>query len=46
MIEAPPLGIARFVAALRYADIPADVRERARLHILDALGVSLAANAS
>jgi 2-methylcitrate dehydratase PrpD len=45
MTDMPALGIARFAAALRYEDIPTAVRERARVHILDALGVGLAANA-
>jgi len=34
-------GIARFVAALRYEDIPAEVRTRIRLLMLDALGCAL-----
>ncbi|HUC66924.1 MAG TPA: MmgE/PrpD family protein [Stellaceae bacterium] len=45
MTDTPALGIGRFAAALRYEDIPATVRERARLHMLDALGVGFAANA-
>jgi aconitate decarboxylase len=34
-------GMARFVANLRYDDIPPDVRHRAKLLILDALGSGL-----
>lgn len=45
MTDTPALGIARFAAALRYEDIPAAVRERARIQILDGLGVGLASNA-
>jgi 2-methylcitrate dehydratase PrpD len=45
MNESPALAIARFVAALRYEDIPAAVRERARIQILDGLGVGFASNA-
>ncbi len=45
MIDTPALGIARFAAALRYEDIPAAVRERARIQILDGLGVGFASNA-
>ncbi|WIM12861.1 MmgE/PrpD family protein [Enhydrobacter sp.] len=41
----PALDIARFAAALRYEDIPAAARERARIQMLDGLGVGLAANA-
>jgi 2-methylcitrate dehydratase PrpD len=36
--------LARFAATLRYEDIPAPVLERAKLHILDALGVALASS--
>lgn len=43
---APPSRIlARFAAGLRLADVPAQVRERAKLHMLDAIGVGLASNA-
>jgi 2-methylcitrate dehydratase PrpD len=45
MDETPACAIARFVAGLHYEDIPATVRERARLQILDGLGVGLASNA-
>ena len=45
MNETPALAIARFVAELRYEDIPAAVRERARIQILDGLGVGFASNA-
>ena len=37
-------GMARFVASLRYDDIPTDVRHRAKLLILDALGSGLYAS--
>lgn len=36
--------IARFAAGLRLEDVPEAVRQRARLHILDALGLGLAAS--
>lgn len=42
---APSRAIAEFAAALRYEDIPAAVRERARIQILDGLGVGFASNA-
>jgi 2-methylcitrate dehydratase PrpD len=45
MTESPARSIARFAAALRYEDIPLAVRERARIQILDGLGVGFAANA-
>lgn len=45
MTDTPALSIARFAAALRYEDIPAAVRERARIQILDGLGVGFASNA-
>ncbi len=41
----PSSRIGEFAARLRYADIPEAVRERARIQILDGLGVGLAANA-
>ena len=37
--------LARFVAELRLAEVPLEVRHRAKLHILDALGLGLASNA-
>jgi 2-methylcitrate dehydratase PrpD len=37
--------IARFAAGLRLDDVPEAVRQRAKLHILDALGLGLASNA-
>lgn len=40
--EPPSRRLARFAAGLRLADVPAAVRERAKLHILDALGLGLA----
>lgn len=46
---APPLSpsrkLAKFAAALRLAGVPAPVRDRAKLHILDALGLGLASSA-
>jgi len=45
MTATPARRIARFAAALRYEDIPAAVRERARIQMLDGLGVGFAANA-
>lgn len=42
---APASVIAQFSAALRWEDIPAPVIERAKLLILDGLGVGLASNA-
>ncbi len=41
----PARRIAEFAAALRYEDIPEAVRERARIQILDGLGVGFASNA-
>lgn len=38
-------AIAAFATGLSLGDVPAAVRERARLHILDALGLGLASNA-
>jgi 2-methylcitrate dehydratase PrpD len=43
--EQPSGILARFTAGLRLADAPEQVRERAKLHILDAIGVGLASNA-
>jgi 2-methylcitrate dehydratase PrpD len=43
--EAPSRTLARFAAGLRLCDVPAPVRERAKLHILDGLGLGLASNA-
>ncbi len=37
--------LARLTASLRLEDVPAPVRTRAKLHILDALGAGLASNA-
>jgi 2-methylcitrate dehydratase PrpD len=37
--------IARFAAGFRLAEVPEAVRHRAKLHILDALGLALASNA-
>ena len=45
MTDSPARAIARFAAAIRYGDIPTAVRERARVQILDGLGVGFAANA-
>jgi 2-methylcitrate dehydratase PrpD len=41
----PSRRLASFAASLHLSDVPREVRERARLHILDALGVGLASNA-
>jgi len=41
----PTRRIAEFAAGLRAENIPEAVRERARIHVLDAIGVGLAANA-
>lgn len=38
-------NLAQFVTNLRFTDIPNPVRERAKLHILDALGLALASHA-
>jgi 2-methylcitrate dehydratase PrpD len=45
--EATPRArtIAKFASSLRLDDVPAPVLDRARLHILDALGLGLASNA-
>ena len=40
--DSPSRQIARFAAGLTFADVPAPVLSRARLHILDALGLGLA----
>jgi 2-methylcitrate dehydratase PrpD len=37
-------ALARFAAALHWTDVPDAVRQRAKLHILDALGLGLASN--
>jgi 2-methylcitrate dehydratase PrpD len=42
--EQPSRKLARFAVGLRLADVPATVRDRARLHILDGLGLGLASN--
>jgi 2-methylcitrate dehydratase PrpD len=34
-------GLARFVASLRYEDIPAEVKERIKLLMLDSLGCAI-----
>ncbi|MEW5423547.1 MmgE/PrpD family protein [Amorphus sp. 3PC139-8] len=41
-ILAPSSAFAAFAASTRYEDIPAAVLERARIHILDGLGLALA----
>jgi 2-methylcitrate dehydratase PrpD len=43
--EPPSRKLSRFAAGLRLADVPPPVRDRARLHILDGLGLGLASNA-
>ncbi|MET0589369.1 MAG: MmgE/PrpD family protein [Novosphingobium sp.] len=46
MSEAPPARtIAQFAATTRLSDVPIAVVQRAKLHILDALGLGLASNA-
>lgn len=45
MTEPAGRTIASFAAALRLEDVPGPVLERAKLHILDALGLGLASNA-
>src|SRR5690349_18452114 len=46
MSEKPPARtIAEFAANTRLGDVPAAVVQRAKLHILDALGLGLASNA-
>lgn len=46
-IDAPPFAesLAKFAAELTWSDLPAKVRERAKLQILDAIGTGIAANA-
>jgi 2-methylcitrate dehydratase PrpD len=46
-LQPEPLSrkLARFATGLRLADVPAPVRDRAKLHILDGLGLGLASNA-
>lgn len=44
LVQQPARRLAEFTASLRLQDVPEVVRERARIHILDALGVALAAN--
>lgn len=45
-VASPPAeSLGRFASGLRFDDVPAAVRERAKLLILDALGVGLASNA-
>lgn len=43
--EPPSRKLARFAGELRLADVPAPVRDRAKLHILDGLGLGVASNA-
>jgi 2-methylcitrate dehydratase PrpD len=43
--EPPSRKLSRFAAGLSLADVPAPVRDRARLHILDGLGLGLASSA-
>ncbi len=40
--DAPSRKLAQFAVGLRLADVPAPVRDRAKLHILDGLGLGLA----
>ena len=46
LIHQTPISdsLAAFAISLRWQDIPAPVVERAKLHILDALGIGLAAS--
>ncbi|MBL4813017.1 MAG: MmgE/PrpD family protein [Rhodobacteraceae bacterium] len=41
----PSASLARFAASTSFATIPAEVLERARIHILDGIGLALAATA-
>jgi len=41
-MEEPSHALARFAANLRHEDIPANIRSRARHHLLDAIGIALA----
>jgi 2-methylcitrate dehydratase PrpD len=43
--DTPARQLARMAAGLKLGDVPAAVRHRAKLHILDALGLGLASNA-
>ncbi len=43
--EPPSCRLAKFATTLRLADVPAPVIRRAKLHILDALGLGLASHA-
>ncbi len=43
-MSTPAAAIAEFAASLTYDAIPEPVRERARIHMLDAVGVGFAAN--
>lgn len=43
-VQQPARRLAEFAADLSFRDLPQAVRERAKIHILDALGVGLAAN--
>lgn len=46
MTEHPSLALARNVAAMTFADFPAVSTHKAKLHILDTLGVAVAGSAS
>jgi 2-methylcitrate dehydratase PrpD len=41
LTKEPTRALAQFASNLRYEDIPADVREKAKLYILDSLGCSI-----
>lgn len=41
-VGTPSAALARFAETLRYEDIPDAVLERARIHILDGLGLAVA----
>jgi 2-methylcitrate dehydratase PrpD len=45
MLDTPSRALARFTAKLNLADVPAPVISRAKLHILDALGLGFASHA-
>ena len=42
MAMGAPMRLATFVAGARYEDVPAEIVEKAKRHILDTLGAGLA----
>jgi 2-methylcitrate dehydratase PrpD len=44
-VETPSRALARMAAGLRFSDLPAAVRERTKLHLLDGLGLAFASHA-